>query len=276
MDGSVVHVTEAATRAENANATELLLAHEFAHIVQEQYGWMSEVEDWSTLDERNARIMAIEGAAVRTERAYTERYRVTTAHSFSSDYRDPYRGFLNDRYRHGLAYAEHHRAVESPDTFYAEAPSTTAAVLRPSEPVPTTIEPSVSVSASGWTASDRTRAGEYVVRWILRSQLPANRSAAAAAGWVGDELVTLSDGDRTAHVLTVVWADESEAAEFERAADEYLSAFADRTGPDRYARAGLSYRLERTGPRVTTLSIGPDAFVPNGTVEANVTTTPAS
>src|SRR5204862_371702 len=65
-----------------------------------------------------------------------------------------------------------------------------------------------------WTDLDIEGVGEAFLRTLLGLRLPADQSAAAAAGWDGGQYRAWSLGDRTAVLMRTEWDSVDQAKEF--------------------------------------------------------------
>jgi predicted small secreted protein len=256
------------------NETELtrVLVHEFVHVVQYRQGWDETIEKQLPRRERHAAVIyeyMMEGTAVATVNAYAEQYDTEWR---SPVYRMHRRGAPRVKlgvapYALGGQYAEERFSFDDPESYFENPPRTTSTFLHGRQPESATLPNlSVSVTAADWEHEDDDRFGEVFLRTTLLTQLNESRSAAAANGWVNDEMIRLSDGNATGYVWTVAFEDQQNATEFETVASEYLDGLAGRENGS-YVRNGTHYRLTRTGSRTVTLVFGPESFV----TDVNVT-----
>lgn len=243
-----------------ASVVEGVLVHEFAHSIQAQRGLLSR-DLPSSFDAREAWKAVVEGGAVYASTAYVERYDVGSRNWTAFFGRLYHEGPDGNRYAASTSYfgARYYDAVlEDPSGFAsvpADPPNTTAAILHPDEGAGEPAALSVAATASdGWSAAGTDRYGELFTRFVLSTELSADRAARAAAGWRDDALVEFDrDGDR-ALAWVHRWDDASDADEFAAAFGAYAE---DGAAP------GADVRVARVNETTTAAFVGPPGFVAN-------------
>ncbi|QLH77361.1 hypothetical protein HZS55_08670 [Halosimplex rubrum] len=244
----------------SAEAVELVLAHEFVHIVQD------EVEGYERVGEieRYAVDHALtEGSAVYVADRYADRYdkrwNGTTPLSIRECIYDRIgdgtRG-LAGRYYFGGSHFE--QRLDSPanlSAVYRAPPRTTEQVIHglapDAEPVANL---SVSVRQRGrWIGDTRERAGELRLRSWLRTGLPADRVDTAATGWGADETLTFERDGAT----SVAWVLRMDSA----ADAEELAAAASDLETTLESRDATSVGVEQVGDGTVVVFAGADSFV---------------
>jgi hypothetical protein len=117
------------------------------------------------------------------------------------------------------------------DALYATPPASTEQVLHPdklaSREVPIKVSFPVDLAnrlGSGWSTDIEDTLGEFQLRvWLeAAGRVPAETATAAAAGWGGDRVALVRDGDRLGAVLDTRWDSPGDAAEFAAAAQTTL------------------------------------------------------
>lgn len=278
-NGSVVSIS---TEGLDAAEVELLLVHEYVHVVQEQSGQIAvqtEMRNTLTNTVRGTTTSRaiVEGAAVYTTQVYAQQHDRRWGDLRPMElrqclYRNSPKGVseIYGMYYFGGRYVQ--QRLDTPanlSTVYQQPPRTAEALVhdleRDNEP-PAAL--TVTVDASdAWTVDSRGPRGELFVRSLLSSELDASRAATAAAGWGEDEAVLFTDGGTT--ISAAAWVlrfdSQADADEFEAAASDL-----DATETDQYP----AVRVERIGPETVVLLGGEERFVTNTTVSgsnANVT-----
>ncbi|WP_435348206.1 hypothetical protein [Haloarchaeobius sp. HRN-SO-5] len=225
---------------ESPATLEVLLAHEFVHVVQFQRGDVSTVrgrvgEQWTTDGSWTARSV-IEGVAVWTETRYVGSYDVATdtgGERTASLYRRLEPG---SPARHGQsAYLYGYRYVSAQttslarvDAVYEDPPTTSEQVLHGLDPGS---EPPVDLwvrtrDGNSWRGRQSDRLGEAYTRVVLENGVPVERAERAAAGWGSDWLLTYRE-DPTADasfVWVTRWDTDADADEFAAAMNRTFDA----------------------------------------------------
>lgn len=278
-------VVTISTEGLDAAEVELLLVHEYVHVVQEQSSQIAvqaEMRDslTNTIRGTTTSRAIVEGAAVYTTEVYAQRHDLRWGElrpmvMRQCLYRNSPQGVreIYGMYYFGGRYFQ--QRLDTPanlSTVYQQPPGTSEALVhgleRGSEP-PANL--TVSVGASdAWAIDSRGPRGELFVRSLLSSDRNGSRAARAAAGWGEDEAVLFNDGGTT--VSAAAWSlrfdSPADADEFEAAARD-LEA----TGTDQYPHV----RVERVSPETVVILGGEERFVANTTVggsNANVTVVP--
>lgn len=119
------------------------------------------------------------------------------------------------------------------DALYDKLPASTEQVLHPDKY--TADEAPIGVSfpkdlaerlGAGWTVAMEDTFGEFQLGVWLKSagKVPAATATTAAAGWGGDRVALVTNGDRAGAVLDTRWDTPADAAEFAAAAQTALDA----------------------------------------------------
>lgn len=224
-----VNVWEAdAVREYRNDSQQVVLAHEFTHVLQYQndVAWEA-LSDFPTTDEVLALKALIEGDAIVVHEQYRERYVDREGGVTPESYNDTVTraswpiDLVNLAYYHGYRFFD--RTTDSPEArteVLEDPPRTTAALLHPESAPERPAGSATPPGANGWTQYRIDRVGELTVRTAFRANgIPVERSRAAAGGWRNDRMVYLrnqSDEDRQVVHWRTRWADEAEAREFAR------------------------------------------------------------
>ena len=247
----------------STDAVELILVHEYVHIVQDEVDGFDRV----AAAERYAVEHALsEGSAVYVADRYAERYGVRWNGRTPLGIReciydrvgDGTRGLAGRYYFGGLHFDARLDSPANLSTVYRSPPRTTEQVIHglapDAEPVANL---SVSVRQRGrWIGDTRERAGELRLRSWLRTGLPADRTDAAATGWGADEILTFDRGERT----SVVWVLRMDSA---ADADELATAVDD-LGSTLESRDATSVETARVGDETVVVFAGSESFAAGG------------
>lgn len=261
---------------------ELLLVHEYVHVIQAQSGNLepgAEMRESLTRSygETTFSRAIVEGAAVYVTDVYAREHDLAwdgrrPLSMRECRYERPSRGVrdLFAKYYFGGRYFT--QRLDSPrnlSTVYRKPPYTSEELIhgleRGSEP-PAALN--VTVETGGeWSVDERDNRGELALRTVLASQLAEPRAGSAAAGWGEDVSVTFRDGIAGAGIAWIVRFDEpAEATEFADAVDDYADRVAERDE--------TSVRASRVSPETVALFGGTDSFVANASArgtDGNVT-----
>jgi hypothetical protein len=264
-----------------SNGDDVLLAHEFVHVIQGRMGWSEHVIDGLPTSDgnytsdgiRTYRLLS-EGGATYVEARYQERHtnpilNATQDQKYRYGSAEGALARLNiGRYHLGAEHVQ--RQVSTPRALgavYEDPPISTEQVLHDTDdPI---ADLNVSVVTDTWHEHSRDRHGELFVRAVLREEL--NRSAAvdAAHGWGVDERVTYERGNETGTAWALRWDDADNATEFETALDRFLDGRSVREDGLRHATdRNATYRVLRPTDETVVLLLGDESFVENATVRA--------
>jgi hypothetical protein len=117
------------------------------------------------------------------------------------------------------------------DALYAKPPASTEQVLHPEKyaageaPIQVAFPTDLAKRlGSGWSVDLQDTLGEFQLRVWLESagKVPSETATAAAAGWGGDRVALVRNGDRVGAVLDTRWDSAKDAAEFAAAAQTTL------------------------------------------------------
>jgi len=259
--GSRVSIaTEGLTDAE----IELVLAHEFVHVLQANNDLRIR-SDRRVREAFTVRRALTEGGAVYVANEYAKQYDLTWGSGdrpldlrrcFYEQSPDGLRTLAGVYYFGGAYFDATLDDPRSLATVYEDPPETTEELLHaraagtdPSVPL------SVDATTDDWQVEFRGAYGELHTRNALATELDASRAAAGADGWGNDTVVGFSREDRTGFVWVHAWDDADEAAEFADAAEAYATA------------SDGDVRVRRVDARTTALVLGDESFVAGVTVE---------
>lgn len=232
-----VHLMNASDLTAHGVPQDVVLAHEFTHVLQFQHGiitpsrgeFREDFEQWTT-DAQLVSTALYEGDAMAVTTRYyeatrgaafdVERYNETLARSiwpYSLGGTPYYYGY---RYHAALADSAAGRTE-----LIRDPPASSRGLLHPAEAKPDANR-STAVSPPGWvlrneslTVDHTDRVGELALRHTFRvNGVPFPRAVAAADGWTDDTMtyVRTEDGSR-AIVWTTAWENGTEAREFRTA-----------------------------------------------------------
>lgn len=220
----------------------LVLAHEFAHTIQLEEGWMRPA--WSreipaergSIERRLLSRSLTEGGAVSAADAYADS--VDSERSQVDRYARRYRTgdaaetYLLAPYHHGGQYFT--AVADSPESFAhvyeADPPRTTTELRHPNRTdfEPTSLTVTTTVDREGWQFEDEYRAGELFVHVTVAAHLGLDRADRAATGYAGDRLVTFDGENRTQYAWVTHWATSEDAGEFADSLNETLAVRTDK------------------------------------------------
>lgn len=283
---SVVPADPATGERMSDDAIELLLAHEFAHIVHQNYLL-------EQIDESGAQ-QAGDGneQTPRVERAMQEGLAVAVTESYAREYGVRWDGQRPMELRQCL-YERSRNALEMNagnyyhgGRYYFQALDGTGELLNGTDSPPTTTEQllhqetrgddpptPLSVDATDgplWQTDEplgslADPAGEAAIRAWLGSVLDQDRVDTAATGWGNGTTVTYVTGDEPERSYGAVWVlrwdSRADATEFENAAREAAGSIEE--------RGNTTLSIERVAPDTVTVAGGPASFVEN--LEATAT-----
>jgi len=249
-----------APRNLSAAALELVLAHEYTHILQD------EVENFSDADARATRRALIEGSAVYVAETYAREYDKRWAGLRPLELREcmvekaQYRArSLSAEYYYGGFYFQ--RVIDHPTALpevFSDSPRTTEQLIHaetPDSEPPQNLSVTAESSES-WDARAPDRWGELSLRTWLATGLSEERVDAAATGWGNGSLVQFRGEGRSVGLAVVLrWDTRAEA-------DEFAAALADlETALE--GRNATHVRGVRVGEDTVVAFAGPEPFVAN-------------
>ena len=261
---------------------EMVLAHEYAHVVENSYGI-----DWGdrtpSLQLRHA---VQEGGAVYVETEYARTYLDASGPTYyEREYPDasPYRKWWLAPYALGGRYVGDR--VDSPAGlagFYAHPPRSTEQVLHGYAPDEEKVKPlnATARSRNGtWsrvetpgfvTGYDPDTKGELFVRIALGVSLDDDAAAAGADGWGNDRVLRFEDpqGNRS-YAWILRWDDPANATEFREAFARSLDRRGTRAG-DAWRTANATFRIERVGKETVVVLAGSPRFVANAAASGSL------
>lgn len=278
---------------------ERVLVHELVHAAQFQEDVPRRIvakipaRHVDTTDGRLTYASLVEGSATYGSSAYTERF----ADGIDPEdevlarlYADASPGtrLAWGPYHHGARYIDDR--VDAPDDHWAvydDPPVTMRQVLHGEAGSDRELDGfAVGADADGaWEPTETDVMGEFVVRTILETRLPTDRSADAAAGWEYDGQARFSSDDTSldGYAWAVRFEDDENASEYEAALADYLEARADSIEVDGEAVDAAStddrgnatwyadeyaFEVATVDDRTVALTAGAEAFVDRASVES--------
>ncbi len=137
-------------------------------------------------------------------------------------------------YTSGLQFINQAKATggwPAVDALYADPPVSTEQVLHPEKyaareaPIKVVFPKDLAKRlGNGWSVDDEDTLGEFQLsEWLSAAgKVPAGVAATAAAGWGGDRVALVRNGDRNGAVIDTRWDTPKDAAEFAAAAQTAL------------------------------------------------------
>ena len=259
----------------SADAVELILAHEYVHVLQDEVAGYERVGE---IDRYEVDHALSEGSAVYVADRYADRYDRSWNGTTPLGIRECIYDRVGDgtrdlagRYYFGGRHFD--ARLDSPanlSAVYRAPPRTTEQVIHglapDAEPVANL---SVEVRQRGrWIGDTRSRAGELQLRSWLRTGLSADRTDAAATGWGTDEILTFDRDDRTAVAWVLRMDSTTDAEELAAAVDDLETTLE--------SRGATSVETASVGEETVVVFAGPQSFVGNATASGtagNVTVT---
>jgi hypothetical protein len=254
----------------STEAVELVLAHEFVHIVQDDVAGFERVGEV----ERYAVDHALsEGSAVYVADRYADRYDTRWNGTTPLGIReciydrvgDGTRGLAGRYYFGALHFGQRIDSPANLSAVYRSPPRTTEQVIHGLAPG---TEPVANLSVSvrqrgGWIGDTRERAGELRLRSWLYTGLPADRVDAAATGWGADEILTFQRGDETSVAWVLRMDSATDADELDAAVDDLEATLE--------SRNATSVETARVDERTVVAFAGAESFADGATASANGT-----
>jgi len=259
-----------------AASVELLLVHEYAHVLQDDVrGYENATR---SLDATRGAML--EGSAVYVADAYARRYGLTWEGKTPLELRECFYDRAENRvklltgqyYFGGDYFAGRLDSAANLEAVFETPPETAEQLVHGLAPSAEPAAPlSVSVTESpDWLADRSRQRGEIFVRTWLSTALSDERVDAAATGWGNDTLVPFGhEGDTAAVAWTLRWDSATDA-------DEFASAVAD-LAPTLESRRDTAIRQVRVAPDTVVVFAGAASFVANATASGtsgNVTVAP--
>jgi hypothetical protein len=258
-------------------ALEVVLAHEFVHVVQFQRDQVSAVRrnvGGTSTDARWTARSIVEGVAVWTETRYVETYgldaptggeRTTTLYTEAT----PGTPFRHGQaaYLFGYDYVRNQSpGLDRVEGLYERPPTTSEQVLHGLDPgtePPTELYVRTIAEGTTWRGSATDTLGEAYARVVLENGVSVPESVDAAAGWGNDRLVTYRERPtaNASFVWVTRWDTAADATEFRDAMNATFDAGGDRTG-DRWRLDG-DVRATTVRPDDTTVvvAVGEDGLL---------------
>lgn len=250
-------------RESSAAELESILAHEYAHAIQDQREWYHGGGSRMGEGERKAGLAHNEGFAEYVQREYGARYldSVTDRERLYEN-ASTHERYALAQYYYGSRYFD--RGVEETGNLSAVAqdpPASTEQVLHDTDDAPRDLR--VHTDYAAGVTIDRSTQGELATRVVLRDELSTDRAIRAAEGWGADRLlgVETSLGRTSGYVWVHRWDAVTDADEFESAMADFLDDR--RSETDEYR-----FDLHRLTPETTVVVTGQEEFVDGTTVTA--------
>jgi hypothetical protein len=229
----------------------ITFAHEFDHALQDQNFGLSKLQLDATgeSDRSLARLALPEGDATQLMSEWAAA-NMTPAELLQmlKDSSDPEQtkilaempAMLKDSltfpYTSGLQFINQAKASggwAAVDALYADPPASTEQVLHPDKyaaretPVKVAFPKDLAKRlGNGWSVDYEDTLGEFQLsEWLSAAgKVPAGVAATAAAGWGGDRVALVRNGERNGAVIDTRWDSPQDAAEFAAAAQTALDA----------------------------------------------------
>lgn len=262
---------------------ELVLAHEFVHIIQRQQGVLGSTEQNET--DNSVPESIVEGAAEYVQTTYAKSYLDvdrTPYEELATAYRTASPAWKHHLgpYYFGTRYIKHR--IDTPrhlSRVYATPPRTAEQLLHPETATnesPTPLAVNVTTRGSPWVQYGRRTKGELFVRTALTGALNESAAARAAAGWGNDTLISFLDPSQTmadesserGYVWALRWDSTGNASQFETAFTRYLNRRGRRAN-NVWRDDSVTFRVRRVGPRTVVVVVGHPEFVTNVTTTAS-------
>jgi hypothetical protein len=229
----------------SSDAVEVVLAHEFVHVVQFQRNQVSAVRrnvGGTSTDARWTARSIVEGVAVWTETRYVETYgldaptggeRTTTLYTEATP-GTPFR-HGQGAYRFGYDYVRNQSSgLDRVEGLYERPPTTSEQVLHgldPGSEPPAELYVRTIAEGNIWRGSTTDTLGEAYARVVLENGVSIPESVDAAAGWGNDRLVTYRERPtaNASFVWVTRWDTAADASEFHDAMNASFDADGERT-----------------------------------------------
>lgn len=253
-------------------ALEVVLAHEFVHVVQFQRNQVSAVRrnvGGTSTDARWTARSIVEGVAVWTETQYVETYgldaptggeRTTTLYTEATP-GTPFR-HGQGAYRFGYDYVRNNSpGLDGVERLYERPPTTSEQVLHgldPGSEPPAELSVRTIADGTTWRGSATDTLGEAYARVVLENGVSIPDSVDAAAGWGNDRLVSYRERPtaNASFVWVTRWDTAADATEFRDAMNATLGAGGERTG-DRWRLDGEARATtDRPGDTTVVVTVG--------------------
>lgn len=270
-----------------ARSQEQLLAHEFAHYVQDRENDALDVPTVTSPDQGFAFDAGKEGFARQVERWYIDEHAVGVPDDVPLPDGSPEQRWYWARYRFGHDYVSARLAGANGTLALADGPwpNTSEQVIHPEradEPPKPLVVSTPNASERAYVPRSERRLGEMAVRIAVWSRTNATAARQAGRGWGNDRFLAF-EGPQGAGAAWVVRYDDASAAAagqrlfraygaadprpFDPASDHVASEAPPERFVDAFWRGGTdrSFRVERVGAETVVVFVGPRAFVSNVT-----------
>ncbi|MFD1647160.1 hypothetical protein [Haloarchaeobius litoreus] len=257
-------------------ALEVVLAHEFVHVVQFQRNQVSAVRrnvGGTSTDARWTSRSIVEGVAVWTETRYVETYgldaptggeRTTTLYSEATP-GTPFR-HGQGAYLFGYEYVRNKSSgLDRVEGLYERPPTTSEQVLHgldPGSEPPVELYVRTIAEGNTWRGSTTDTLGEAYTRVVLENGVAVPTAADAAAGWGNDRLVTYRERPtaNASFVWVTRWDTAADATEFRDAMNATFDADGQRTG-DRWRLDDVRATTVRPDDTTVVVAVGEDSLL---------------
>ncbi|OGQ80933.1 MAG: hypothetical protein A3F90_00785 [Deltaproteobacteria bacterium RIFCSPLOWO2_12_FULL_60_19] len=235
--------------AERDVASEMVLAHELTHALQDQHFGLGEKLKPSADGDRDLALRAVaEGDATLSGYGYLfggldGRSLAETSRAVQDSLKEARSSMagvpealveeLLFQYYGGVAFVSRllaERGWSGVDRLYASPPLSTEQVLHPEKyfalaDPPTTIELKnlSSLFSPEWVEIENEVLGELMAQVLFKQFLPESEAKLIAGGWDGDRFVAFRRGGEIAFIWATVWDSEKDAEEFTRGYQEILA-----------------------------------------------------
>ncbi|MBI2360005.1 MAG: hypothetical protein HYV04_14110 [Deltaproteobacteria bacterium] len=219
---------------------QLLLAHALAHALQDQhFQWRARIRSRNTQDSRLPLHAVMQGDAILVGLAYLAArkesgkeqivdavkslFRASPAFERELSVRpDLLRQKLAFEYLYGsqfVLWAYSHKGWDGVNRLFLRPPVSTAQILHPEKyyvkrEEPLRIIPWKLLRQSGAQKIDQETLGEFTLRLLLAQTAGREEAEKVAAGWLGDTLLALRNGDELILGWVIAWESQAGAREF--------------------------------------------------------------
>ncbi|MHB1390930.1 MAG: hypothetical protein ACYCXF_06815 [Thermoleophilia bacterium] len=224
---------------------EITLSHEVTHALQDQHFDLTRLTkgDGSVNGDRDLAVLSlVEGDATQVENEYTMRVMAPldmagamlgslsalTGMGRTSAYLMDSLEFPYTSGNDFVSYLNHRDGWEAVNAAYQHPPQSTEQIIHPEKylaqeaPLPVVIPDLAGVIGSGWKVLNEDVIGEFDLREMLATQLPADQASSAAAGWGGGSFRLYQQGSRSLLVMLTAWDTPGDAGEFAAGLKEEL------------------------------------------------------
>lgn len=254
---------------ERTDRSALLLAHEFAHTIQMEEGWLESTRTalagtvgLSTTESALLYRSLVEGGAVFTADEYADRTERNRSQMIR--FEQQYGGvpaelvYAYGPYRHGGQYFRSvlDSAEELGSVYTDDIPASTEELLHPgyNDTEHSDVTFSAQTSRDDWTRqiTGDDQLGAMFVHVVLTAHTELDAAAEASKGWANDQVFKFENESRSAFTWVTHWDSAADA-------DQFAEAF-NRTLPNRSDDDVGDVEVARAGNRSVVVLAGPEEF----------------